>query len=117
MTQPILKIAAVLIAISALLHLAAPFISNFSPESLQLLVFFVIYSFLAWKVWQGRRWAVWISFFVMLFFGIAGMSGFIAPQTVPAWCSLGIWIADWAAAVCLFISLWGDKPVAAISTE
>jgi len=117
MTQPILKIASVLIAISALLHLAAPFISGFSAESLQLLGPFVIYSFLAWKVWQGRRWAVWISFFMMLFFGIAGMSGFIAPQTIPAWCSLGIWIADWAAAACLFISLWGDKLVSTVTAE
>ena len=106
-----------LIGISAIFHLVAPFVSGFSSESLILLPVFVLYALLAWFVWRGKRWAAWLSFFFMLFGGIAGMTGFMSPDTMPVWVSLGIWGADWLAAICLFIVLWRDRPALVTPAE
>lgn len=104
----ILKVAAMMIGLSALFHLIAPLVSGFSSESLQLMPFSAIFGLLAWFVSKNKRWAAWLAFLLTLFFGIAGMSGFLTPATIPAWVSLGIWLTDWVAAACLFIILWND---------
>lgn len=104
----IVKIAAVMIGLSALFHILAALLSGFSTESLQLLPFAPVYALLAWFVSKNKRWAAWVAFLMTLFFGIAGMSGFLSPVTIPAWISLGIWISDWIAAACLFLVLWRD---------
>jgi len=104
----ILKLAAIMIAISAVLHLIAPLMSSFSAEGLDLLPFALVYAVLAWLVWKNKRWATWVAFLVTLFFGIFGLAGFLSPDTIPGWVSLGIWVTDWIAAICLFLVLWGD---------
>jgi len=104
----LLKLAAIMIGLSAILHLIGSVMSGFSAEGLNLLPFALIYGVLAWLVWKNKRWATWLAFLFTLFFGIFGLAGYLSPDTIPAWVSLGIWITDWIAAICLFFVLWGD---------
>lgn len=107
----LVKAAAGFIGFSAVLHLIAPLLSDFSSDGLVLLPFAFIYGFLAWMVSRNTRWAMWLSFLLTLFFGIAGMSGFLSPATVPGWVSFLIWVADWLAAGCLFLLLWNERRI------
>lgn len=107
-------IAAVFIFISTLLHFAAPLLTGFNAEATPLLIFGVLYAVLGWLVLKNKRWAKWISFFTLLFFGIAAMASYFGSSTIPGWVNLGIWLADWAAAICLFFVLWRDHSATVI---
>lgn len=102
------KIAAILMFIAALFHLAIQLLSGFFPSSLLQLALTVLYFVLGWLVLKNRRWAIWLSFLIVLFGGIAGMSGYLGASANPGWASLGICVASWTAAVCLFSVLWKD---------
>ena len=108
-----LGLAATLIFISAILHLIAPLLSGFSSQSLMLVPFGIAYAVIAYFLPPNRRWLAWIAFFVVLFFGIAALSGAMGISSVPSWLNWGIFIADWAAAASLLVYLWRNKPVAA----
>ena len=111
MSSRIMQVAAGFIGLSAVLHIVAPVLSGFSSESLLLLPFALVYGFLAWQIWGGKRWAAWLGFSLMLFGGIAGMAGYLSPDTIPGWVSLLIWATAWLAVICLFIVLWRDRPL------
>ncbi len=110
-------IAAVLMFISALLHVAAPVLTGFATENLSMLIFAVIYGVLGWLILKNKRWAVWLGFFLMLFGGIAGMAAYLGASSLPEWLNLSIWIASWAAAVCLFVVLWRDHTPAILPAQ
>ena len=102
------KIAAVLMFIAAFLCMIAPFNSDFANASMPLLAFFVLYAFFGWMVVQNRRWAKWLGFLLLLLGGIFGMGNYLGASAMPDWVTLGIWVASWASAVCLFVELWQD---------
>lgn len=115
--NPLTKIAAMLMFIAALFHLSAPLLSGFVSESLPQLVFVVLYIVLGLLVLKNKRWAMWLGFFLMLFGGIAGMAGYLGGSVAPDWASLGIWVANWAAAICLFVVLWRDHVTTIPTTQ
>lgn len=96
--------AAWMLYLSAALHLIAPVVSGFSTGSLMLLVFAVIWGVIAYVLMtRGPRWLAWIAFLGALVGMIAGLVGL---SDVPQWLTYGIFLADAAAAACLFAVLW-----------
>lgn len=108
-----LGIAAIITALSAILHFLAPLVSGFSSEGLMLVPFGIAYAVIAYFVAPNRRWLAWISFLILMFTGIAALSGFMGTSDVPSWNYFLILMANWSAATLLFIYLWLDKPKAA----
>ncbi|MEM7219545.1 MAG: hypothetical protein AAF515_14350 [Pseudomonadota bacterium] len=104
----VLSIAALLLAVSGVLHFVGPLLAGFASASLPLLVFGVLYLILAHFLRRGSRLVAWIVFFMMLVFGIGalGQTGGVSP--VPDWVTYAIIAADLACAACLFVVLWRD---------
>ena len=112
MAHGLMKPAAWMMYGSAALHLVAPVVAGFSPGSLALLPFAVIWAVIAWLlINRGWRWLAWGAFFLALFGVIASLVG---PGDVPVWLMRGITLFDALAAACLFVVLWRSKPEQAV---
>jgi hypothetical protein len=85
---------------------SAPIFTGFAATSLPQLGFAAFCMLLGLMVLKNKRWAMWLSFFAVLFGGIAGMAGYFGGSTIPIWASLLIWVVSWVAAACLFLVLW-----------
>ena len=110
-------ISAASMFIAAVLCVIAPFSSDFSNASMPMLAFFIMYSFFGWMISQNRRWAKWLGFLLLLLGGVVGMGNYLSASPMPDWITLGVWIASWAAAVCLFVVLWRDHVPAVSATQ
>lgn len=115
--NPLTKIAAMLMFVAALFHVAIPILNGFVSASLPQLAFAVLYLVLGLLVFKNKRWAIWLSFFIMLFGGIAGMAAYLGASVIPGWAGLGVWVANWAAAVCLFLVLWRDHVSGVVAAQ
>ncbi len=111
------KLAAVLIGIVALLHLAAPVLMGFTAEHLSLLIFAGVYAMLGVLVLKQTRWAMWLSFFLLLLDGIVVMAAYLGTSALPQWLNLLMWLASWTAALSLFVLLWRDHAPAVLATQ
>ncbi len=100
------RLAALLLGVSALLHLAAPIFGGFSGTGLMLLPIFILYAAMAYGLSIGWRWLAWITFFVTAIGGMVAMSYLWSFDPVPTWVFAGILAADWACMVVLFGVLW-----------
>ena len=104
-----LKAAGQFLFLSALLHLAAPFLSGFAPVGLFMGVVFILYSCLAMGLTRGMRWLGYIVFVFML---IGAVGGYIQMGTIPVpdWLIWAIISVDIIVIVNLFAALWSVKP-------
>ena len=100
------RFAAMLLMLSAALHLLGAAISGFVDEGKILLPVVVLYSVLAALLWQQRRAVAYVVFVFML---IGGLGSWIASggvNAVPTFIYLAITCADFACAALLFVLLW-----------
>ena len=94
--------------LSALLHFLAPMASGFTFASVVLVPIGLVWTVIGWLLMtRGWRGLAWIGFFLALIGMVAGLIGVAG---VAAWVMTGIALADLAAAVCLFVVLWRDRP-------
>ncbi|NVK31580.1 MAG: hypothetical protein HWE20_11275 [Gammaproteobacteria bacterium] len=110
MKRVLIMVTALVILISAVLHLVAPVVSRLSMEGLMLVPAALIYGLLARAIWRGARWAQWLTLFVALFGIAVSVRGYLTAGAVPSWVYLQIIIADALAAGLLFVLLWGEAP-------
>ncbi|MEL6202323.1 MAG: hypothetical protein AAFR39_08185 [Pseudomonadota bacterium] len=105
-----MRLAAYVIIISALLHIALWVLSGFSGDALFLIIPAAIYVVLAVcllaSIWGSR----WIGLLVMLGGAAAAIGSFVAPPVEPYWMFALIFGADMLAAILLFGSIWAGKP-------
>lgn len=104
------NLAAAFLALSGLLHIAAPLVGGIASQTIMLTMIGVIYLVLAFMmVATASRVLSWIVFFMMILGGIASMVLYNS-GVVPNWVSIGIFRANWASALCLLVVLW-RKPI------
>lgn len=110
-----MRLAAIFVLISAVLHVIAAILSGFAWEGLKLLPFAAIYGLLGLGLMQGRRWVAWLTFLMMLVFSFfALMMSLEDFPEVPPQVSAMIVAADWLTAACLLVVLWRGQPSAQI---
>ena len=101
-----LGLTALLLGLSGLLHIVAPFVSGFSSEGLTLVPFGLAWLLIALGLLRGMRWLAWVAFFAAISLGIVAMSSAFGFSDVPGWLYGTIAVADGLAAVTLFGHLW-----------
>ncbi|MEJ6403254.1 hypothetical protein [Yoonia sp. 2307UL14-13] len=102
-------VGAFFVLISALLHLAALVFGGFSTDAIGLGVAGVVYLIIVAGLTRNMRWLAWITFFLVGIGGSVALSYVWADTTVPTWIFIGIVVADWLAALGLFVALWKPK--------
>jgi len=106
------RTGALFVLISAALHFLAPTISQLSSDGMLLLPFGILYGAMAWGLMRNWRWLAYVSFLTMLIGTSAALTGIWAASPVPSWVYLGIVIANFLAALSLFVALWRPRPTA-----
>ena len=113
LTKGPLRWGANFVALSGVLHIAAPFLSGFSGFGLGLAGLGVTYLAMAYGLFQNMRWVGYIAFLVM-FIGLSAAIGNIwSAGPVPGWLFVAIAAANICAVVTLFIALWRAPPTSA----
>lgn len=105
----LLGLAALFVLASAILHILIPFFAGFATGSLPFLAIGVAYAVIAYGLTRNTRWLAWLTFFVMLAGGIAALVLSMGVTAAPSWLYTLIMLADWAAALMLFVYLWYPK--------
>ena len=103
-------IPALFLALSAVLHVAAPLVSSFAPGTGQLLPVAVLYFAIAYGLMRGWRWLAYVTFILLMVFSSFAIAQMWTPPTLLAWVMTGIVVADWLAVVALFAVLWRARP-------
>lgn len=112
-----LRLAAVALGTSGLLHILAVALSGFASEALPLLIYALLLPAIAWYLAKtASRLVGWIVFFgvLLLSIGALGRSGGSGP--VPDVVIYLIVALDWVCALALFAWLWRDSQSAQRST-
>ena len=105
------RFAAAFAGLSGVLHVMAPVVSGFAPDSWMLVPFGAVFLLIAYGLVLGRRWLAWIAFF-WLFAGVIGALAQIwTPGPVPGWLFASICAVNVLAVLGLFLALW-RSPVA-----
>ena len=100
--------AVLFVLASAALHIFAFLAGGFSSEAFGLIPFGLVYLVLAGLLAVGWRIFGYLGFVVMIFAGIVAM-GFMWADHPVAWWWFGLtMVADWLAALNLFLVLWRD---------
>ncbi len=99
-------LAALILAVSGGLHIAAGVASGFAPDGVSLLGFGVLDLVLAFGLFRGWRWLAYIVFPLIMLGAIAALAASFDPGPVPAIYYTAIAIADAACALALFLALW-----------
>jgi predicted membrane channel-forming protein YqfA (hemolysin III family) len=107
------RVGALFVALSAIVHLIAPFVSRFDSLSLALLPAGLIYLAFAYGLLQGWRWLAYLVFIVMMVGGIASLGMAWSSDPIPTWVFLSFVVLDWLAVFALFGALWRSKPATA----
>ena len=94
------------LAISAALHVLAPFVSGFDRDGVILAMTLPIFLAMIWGLARGWRWFAYLCFFIAAIGGIVALSFIWSINPVPARVYIGILATDWIAAAGLFIALW-----------
>ncbi|KGF70570.1 hypothetical protein LL06_04180 [Hoeflea sp. BAL378] len=108
-----LGLAALLIWISALVHMATPAVAGFSEETFWLVPAALVLAVMGYLMIPNRRWMAWLTFYALLAGAIAAFAFSAAPSTIPYLWWMLIVAANLAPALLLFIYLWYPKPVTA----
>ena len=101
-----MKSAGILLLISAALHVIGVVLAGFSPDALILLVPAAFYLFLVAGLSRGIMWIAWLAFICMLGGAAGALAAIYGGWSIPAWVFVGIFMADLAAAVLLFLAIW-----------
>ncbi len=106
--------AANFIALSALLHLVAAVASGYGTEISWLIPLAVLYAVFAYGLFKAWRWMAYIAF-VVVFVGTWFAIGSVwSPAPVFGWIASAICLANVAAIVMLFVTLWKPKPASQV---
>lgn len=99
-------LAALVVALSGIMHIIAVILGQFKADVLPLTIFAVIYLMFAVLLYKKRRRTAWLAFFVMLI-GMSAVLTFInSGSATPDWVFLAISVLNVVTAVCLFLILW-----------
>lgn len=113
-----MRVAGYILLLSAALHVLAVVLAAFSPDAVILLVPAVLYLLLAAGLSRGMLWVAWISFICMIVGAAGALSAMFGAWPVPVWVFASIFVADLAAAVLLFGTIWsGSKKETAQALE
>ena len=110
LTKGPLRWGANFVALSGVLHIAAPVLSGFSSFGLGLAGLGVVYLAMAYGLFQNMRWVGYIAFLVMFIGLSAALSNIWSAGPVPGWLFIAIAVANIGAVVTLFIALWRARP-------
>ena len=105
------RTAILFLAISAILHVLAPFASGFDQDGVMLAMTLPIFLGMIWGLARGWRWFAYLCFFITAIGGIIALSFIWSTNPVPSWIYIGILAADWLAAASLFVALWRSPVV------
>lgn len=106
-----LKLGAGALGASGVLHFMATALGGFAPGALPLLGFGAVYIALAHALWrtQARRLA-WLIFLLMLVLPILAIAQTGPQNPAPNGIIWAIIALDYLCAICMFITLWHNKP-------
>lgn len=104
--QGTMRWAAIIVAISAALHVVALIISGFSAEAWQLLPFGIVYSAFAYGLLSGWRWVAYAAFIALLIGTSVAVSNIWSFGDVPGWLYATIAVANLLSVIALFGTLW-----------
>lgn len=97
-----MRLAAYCVAAAGLLHV----VGGLASGGLQLAIFGVVYLLFAAGLWRGMRWLAYFVFLFMLFGAIVAYALTGGAGPVPSAVYTAIALADFAAALLLFLALW-----------
>ena len=99
--------AGLLILLSGLLHLVAIFTGGGAVGTATLLVIAIVYSLFAYGLQQERRWLAYVCYVVML---LGAIAAYLSTTNGVVFALIAL--TDAAAAIMLFIALWGSPRTA-----
>ena len=102
-----MKAAAILLLVSAALHVVGFILGGFAP--LFLLFPPVLYAALAAGLARGKIWIAWIALICMLGGSAGSIVELFNPSSVPVWVFQAILAMDLAAALALFGAIWTGR--------
>ncbi|MEM8803606.1 MAG: hypothetical protein AAGF55_13825 [Pseudomonadota bacterium] len=102
-----MRTAAILLLISAALHVVGFVLGGFEP--IFLLFPPVLYVVLAAGLSRGKIWVAWIALICMLGGSAGAIVELFNPSSVPTWVFQAILTADLAAALTLFGAIWTGR--------
>tara|TARA_R110002020_G_scaffold312586_3_gene528028 strand:+ start:563 stop:916 length:354 start_codon:yes stop_codon:yes gene_type:complete len=105
-----LGFAALLIWVSAILHMATPALAGFSRETFWPVPAGLILAVMGYLMIPNRRFMAWLTFYALLAGAIAAFAFSAAPSIIPHWWWMLIIAANLAPALLLFVYLWYPKP-------
>lgn len=106
-TSKTLGLAALFLLLAAALYILSPIAGGFGREVFMLMPVGVVFAALGVGLLRGLRLIAWLAFFAALIAGIVALAAAMDATALPgSWHGL-IMAADWAAAVFLFLYLWG----------
>lgn len=104
-----MRAAAILLLISAALHVIGVILAGFAPGTLFLLLPAVIYLALCAGLAREKMWVAWIAFICMLG-GLAGvLAELLGASPITEWVLWGILATDAIAASVLFGAIWQGR--------
>ncbi len=104
-----LRLAALFLFVSAVLHLITPAIAGFSQETLLFAATGIVFIIIGLGLLKSLRWLAWLTFFVTLIDGIVSLNGAMTHTPIPNWVHASIMASDWLCALMLFFHLWRGK--------
>lgn len=104
---------ALFVGVSGVLHFVAPLVTGFASETLFLIPAGVLYLAISYALLRGSRLMAYIAFLLMMIGSCIAIASIWTPPAAFGWVMAGIAVADWLAAIALFVALWRNKPVAA----
>lgn len=105
-----MKLGALALALSGILHFVAVVAAGFAGSSLLLPVFGLIYLALAAMLWQNEaRMIAWIVFILMLVIPVIALGQMGPDNPVPASIMWAILVLDWICLACMFVALWRNR--------
>ena len=104
-----MRFAVIPLIVSAVLHVVGFILVNFAWKSLFLIFPAVLYCVLSVFLFEGKKWAAWLTLLCMIG-GIAGTCiEFMGPLIAPLPVLVGIIASDAAVAGLLVRALWLDR--------
>ncbi|OCW58594.1 hypothetical protein [Hoeflea olei] len=106
-----LGFAALLIWISAILHMSTPAIAGFSEETFRLVPPALVLAVMGYLMLPNRRFMAWLTFYALLAAAIATLALSVGPSSIRHDWWMLLLAADLSAAFFVFVYLWYPKPV------
>lgn len=105
--------AALLVAISAVLHLITPAFDGLTSLTQILLATGVLYLLFAWGLTKHLRWLAYLVFIVLLVGVCFAFAYSFGGSPLPEWVFAAIALVDLGALISLFAVLWRPRTVTA----